>query len=187
MLVPIADQTIAEEQTLTLQVQATDPDGDPLLYSATNLPPGATFDPVAGVLTWTPNLFQAGTYSGIVLGASDGYLTTTRDPHDQRDGDQPAAEARPAGRAGRPRGDAAPVHRGGRRPRRRPLTYSAISGLPAGAPVQRHDRPVQLDPDLRPGGRLHDRLRRHRSRRPDRPDGRATSTSTTSTGRPPRS
>ena len=35
-------------------------------------------------------------------------------------------------------------------------TYCVISGLPAGATVQPDDRPVPLDPSLRPGRRLHD-------------------------------
>src|SRR5262249_42069855 len=78
VLVPIADPTVAQQQTLTLHVQATDPDNDSLSYSAANLPIGATFDPVAGILTWRPNLFQSGTFDGIVLGASDGYRTTTK-------------------------------------------------------------------------------------------------------------
>jgi YD repeat-containing protein len=33
---------------------------------------------LTGLLTWTPNLHEAGTYSGIVVSASDGYLTATQ-------------------------------------------------------------------------------------------------------------
>src|SRR5207249_2536509 len=54
VLVPIADQTVAQQQTLTIHVQATDPDNDSLIDSAANLPIGASFDPLTGVLTWTP-------------------------------------------------------------------------------------------------------------------------------------
>lgn len=68
----VGNQVINETQTLTLQLAATDPDGDRLTYTATNLPSGAILDPVTGVLTWTPNLFSAGTYSNIEWVASDG-------------------------------------------------------------------------------------------------------------------
>src|SRR5262249_14772235 len=73
-----ADPIVAQQQTLTIALVATDPDNDPVTYSAAGLPNGATFDPVAGVLTWTPNLFQSGTFSGIVLGAGDGNLSVTQ-------------------------------------------------------------------------------------------------------------
>ena len=66
------DQTIAAGQTLTVPLSATDPDGDPLTYAVANAPPGATFDPAQGILTWTPNLFQAGDYKNVVFGTSDG-------------------------------------------------------------------------------------------------------------------
>lgn len=133
VLVPMATQTIAQQQTLTLPIEATDPDGDPLLYSATGLPPGATFDPVSGVITWAPNLFQSGTYGGIVVGASDGYLTTTEPltiyvitviqppklvPLVEQDGSEGTALQFTIA-AGDPSGG--------------PLSYSAISGLPADA------------------------------------------------------
>ena len=70
------EPTVAEGQTLTLPLLATDPDGDALTYSVANAPPGATFDPADGILTWTPNYFQAGDYSNVVFGASDGNLTS---------------------------------------------------------------------------------------------------------------
>jgi subtilase family serine protease len=73
----VADQMVAEDETLTLTLAATDNDGDSLRYSAANLPFGATFDPQQGVLQWMPNLDQAGIYPNIVLGATDGHSTST--------------------------------------------------------------------------------------------------------------
>ena len=70
------DQSVAEGHTLTVALSGTDPDGDNLTYSVANAPPGATFDPALGILTWVPNLFQAGDYHNIVFGASDGFLTS---------------------------------------------------------------------------------------------------------------
>ena len=77
VLAPIGDRQVLESKTLSVQLAAVDSDGDPLTYSATNLPPGAVLDPISGLLTWTPNLFQAGTYSGIGLSVSDGHRTSS--------------------------------------------------------------------------------------------------------------
>ena len=72
----VADQTIAEGQTLTLALAATDDDGDDLWYSAENLPFGATFDSQQGMLRWAPNLDQAGNYPNITFAATDGHSTS---------------------------------------------------------------------------------------------------------------
>src|SRR5206468_894536 len=63
--------------TLRVQVVGQDAENDPVTYSATGLPPGASLDPVSGLLTWTPTMFQAGQYGNIVLGATDGNLSST--------------------------------------------------------------------------------------------------------------
>ena len=56
---------------LTLGVQAADVDGEPLTYSAFDLPDGATLDPGTGELDWTPGAAQTGTHELTVL-ADDG-------------------------------------------------------------------------------------------------------------------
>ncbi|TVS15269.1 MAG: tandem-95 repeat protein, partial [Planctomycetaceae bacterium] len=76
VLAPIGDQQAQEGEPFHLQLSASDPDGDPLTYSAVNLPSGAALDPVTGQLSWTPNLFQAGVYEGIHLAVTDGNLTS---------------------------------------------------------------------------------------------------------------
>lgn len=54
-----AAQTIAEKQTLSVQLRASDPDMDQLSFnSVTNLPGGATLSP-AGLFTWTPGITDA--------------------------------------------------------------------------------------------------------------------------------
>ncbi|MHB8955464.1 MAG: putative Ig domain-containing protein [Pirellulaceae bacterium] len=73
----VADQTIAEGQTLTLALAATDDDGDHLWYSAANLPFGAVLDSQQGILQWAPNMDQAGNYPNITLAATDGHSTST--------------------------------------------------------------------------------------------------------------
>lgn len=68
----IPDHTVAVGNTLTFTVSATDPDGDPLTYSASNLPTGATFDPGTQTFTWTPTASQGpGDYT-VVFTADDG-------------------------------------------------------------------------------------------------------------------
>ncbi|MCB9757972.1 MAG: fibronectin type III domain-containing protein [Candidatus Omnitrophica bacterium] len=60
ILETIGNKTVDAGQTLTFSVAATDPGGQPLTYSAYNLPSGATF--ANQVFTWTPNLSQIGTF-----------------------------------------------------------------------------------------------------------------------------
>src|SRR5262249_58629363 len=50
---------------------ATDPDGDPLVLWADNLPPGALFDPDQRTLSWTPDFQSAGSYENVRFLASD--------------------------------------------------------------------------------------------------------------------
>jgi len=57
-----------------LQVAATDPNGDALVYTAAGLPPGLVIDAVSGRITGTPA--QAGTYYPVVS-VSDGVHTST--------------------------------------------------------------------------------------------------------------
>ena len=66
---------MAQGQPLSLQLSATDADGDTLLYSATGLPSGATLTP-AGQLTWTPAFPQVGAFP-ITFTASDGNLSSS--------------------------------------------------------------------------------------------------------------
>ena len=60
VLATIGSKTIAENQTLTFSLVATDTDGGNLNYSAQNLPSGASF--VGNVFSWTPLFNQSGSY-----------------------------------------------------------------------------------------------------------------------------
>ncbi len=51
LLQPVATQQLAFGGTLNVQLHATDPDGDPLVYHAANLPVGASLSPT-GLLNW---------------------------------------------------------------------------------------------------------------------------------------
>lgn len=49
--------------------------GRPLSYSASNIPPGASFDVTTGSFSWRPTLEQVGTYPGVIFAVSAGGLT----------------------------------------------------------------------------------------------------------------
>lgn len=75
-------QAVDEYRSLTFSVEATDFDDDPLVYSASGLPAGASFDPATRQFSWTPDYTQAGEYT-VTFTASDGdrpySLSTTKD------------------------------------------------------------------------------------------------------------
>jgi hypothetical protein len=64
-------QAVDENRPLTFGVAAVDPDGDPLTYSASGLPEGASFDPATQQFSWTPGYTQAGQYE-VTFTAVDG-------------------------------------------------------------------------------------------------------------------
>jgi len=78
VLSQIDNKIVDEGQALSFTVIASDANGDPLSYSASNLPTGATFNPVTKTFTWTPTFTQAGTYSNVHFEVSDGSLTDSK-------------------------------------------------------------------------------------------------------------
>ncbi len=70
----IGNQWGNENETLTIVVNATDPDGDTLTYFASNLPDGAVFNNLTRTFSWLPTFEQAGTYPGVHFEVSDGEL-----------------------------------------------------------------------------------------------------------------
>ncbi|MCX7926584.1 MAG: putative Ig domain-containing protein, partial [Candidatus Omnitrophica bacterium] len=75
VLADIGNKTVAENTTLNFTISATDPDGDPLNYTAEFLPVGASFNASTRTFSWTPTYDQQGTYTGIRFTVSDGSLT----------------------------------------------------------------------------------------------------------------
>jgi hypothetical protein len=61
----------------SFQPTASDPDGNTLTYSITNLPAWATFSTTTGRLQGTPAASQVGTYANIVITVSDGTATAS--------------------------------------------------------------------------------------------------------------
>jgi hypothetical protein len=71
----IGNKTVNETSPLSFNIAATDPDGDTLTYSTSNLPSGAVFNPSTQLFTWTPTHSQIGTYSNVHFQVTDGTLT----------------------------------------------------------------------------------------------------------------
>ena len=68
--------TANEGAIIEFRIEAFDPEGDTLVYSAQNLPQGAVFDPIARLFSWTPAIGQSGSYS-VEFAASDEEFTAT--------------------------------------------------------------------------------------------------------------
>ncbi len=63
VLNPIGSKSVGEGNLLTFTVTASDPDGDGLTLSASNVPTGASFNPSSQVFSWTPDYGDAGIYN----------------------------------------------------------------------------------------------------------------------------
>jgi hypothetical protein len=74
----IGGQSTDEGLLLTFTISGSDADGDPLVYSATGLPGGASFNATTRVFSWTPRYDQAGVYV-VRFTVSDGELSDFED------------------------------------------------------------------------------------------------------------
>jgi hypothetical protein len=77
VMAAIPNKTVAEGALLTFKIEATDDDGDLLLYSSSVLPPNASFNTTTQMFSWTPSFNQAGSYA-IVFFVTDGVNTAQR-------------------------------------------------------------------------------------------------------------
>ncbi len=64
-------------QTYSFTPTASDPEGQALTFSISNMPAWASFNSTTGRLSGTPAVANAGTYSGIVISVSDGTTTVS--------------------------------------------------------------------------------------------------------------
>ncbi len=75
----VGDKLVNEEELIEFTINASDSNNDLLVYTGSNLPPGATFDPQARSFSWTPIFGQRGSYPGIHFEVSDGELADFED------------------------------------------------------------------------------------------------------------
>ena len=68
----IGSKSVNEGVLVTFTVSASDPDGDGLTFSASNLPSGASFNPSTRVFSWTPAFGAAGNYNATFTVTDDG-------------------------------------------------------------------------------------------------------------------
>jgi hypothetical protein len=66
-LAAFPDTVISEQEIITITAKAFDPDGDILSFEIDNMPEGAVFDTLYGILTWTPTYEQSGDYINITI------------------------------------------------------------------------------------------------------------------------
>jgi hypothetical protein len=70
------DQQSPEGTSIRLQLVASDPDGDPLAYSASGLPDGLTLDGVSGLISGTVAFSALGRYP-VTISVNDGSVSTS--------------------------------------------------------------------------------------------------------------
>jgi len=73
---------VVEGDLYDFRAKASDPDGDPLIFSVSGKPAWMTFDSETGQLTGRPNGKDVGKHKGIVVSVSDGQDEATLDPMD---------------------------------------------------------------------------------------------------------
>ncbi len=76
VLNPIGSQTLTEGDIYNLVINATDPDGTSLTYTASPLPSGAVFTASTRSFSWIPGSDQAGTYH-VTFTVNDGTDSTS--------------------------------------------------------------------------------------------------------------
>ncbi|NLY74548.1 MAG: tandem-95 repeat protein [Firmicutes bacterium] len=150
VLAPISDQTADQGQLLQLIIRASDPNDDPLIFSAHNLPEGAAFDPETQVFSWIPGYTQSGDFT-VRFEVSDGRLTASREvvitvrkvnlpPVFDPIGNQTVNE-----------GELLEFTVSATDPNEDPLTYS-VASLPAGAVFDPATRVFSWSPDYTQAG-----------------------------------
>ncbi len=75
-LASIGNQAVFEGELLSVQLVASDPNGDSVHFDASGLPPGAVLERDSGLLTWQPGFSDAGQYD-ITIVASDWHRNST--------------------------------------------------------------------------------------------------------------
>ncbi len=68
----IGNREVRENELLEFTASATDPEGDVIVYSASDLPDGATFDINTGAFSWRPGYNDSGIYTVVFVAEAGG-------------------------------------------------------------------------------------------------------------------
>ena len=152
----LPNRTGPEGTVVNLDAGATDLDGDPLTYAATNLPPGLSITTGTGLITGTINsTAAAGSPYAVSITVRDGATVDATDTFTWTVTDVPGPNLPPtfdqnlANRTD-PEGTVVTLDAGATDPDGDPLTYAATN-LPAGLSINTVDRPDHRHDQL--GGR----------------------------------
>jgi hypothetical protein len=151
VLSAVGNKTINEGALLSFTISATDPDGDPLTYSASNLPSGASFNASTRTFSWTPNPSQAGTYPNVHFEVTDGSLTDSEDITITVNNVNQAPVLSAIGNKSVTAGQLLSFTISATDPDGNPLTYSA-SNLPSGASFNASTRTFSWTPTYTQAG-----------------------------------
>lgn len=77
VLSPIGNKSVSQGNLLSFTISATDADGDSLSFLASNLPEGASFNPITQAFSFSPA--ASGIYSNIHFEVTDGELADSED------------------------------------------------------------------------------------------------------------
>jgi hypothetical protein len=78
----IGDRTAQAGNSLTFNINASDPNGDTLTYLAQSLPAGATFNSILKLFSWTPTPADVGQHTGIRFIVKEDKPTPLQDSED---------------------------------------------------------------------------------------------------------
>lgn len=76
---PVDDINIYIGESIEFQINALDPDGDPLLYSAENLPEGAVFNPVTGIFKLSEEYTKNKMRQNVIFSVTDGDFSVKKE------------------------------------------------------------------------------------------------------------
>ncbi|PIE38478.1 MAG: hypothetical protein CSA53_04185 [Gammaproteobacteria bacterium] len=79
LIQPIADQSISVGETLTVQVSASDPEGDALRYGLQSAPAGMVINALSGTIQWQPAAADVGLAQVVVTATDPGGQSASTD------------------------------------------------------------------------------------------------------------
>ena len=133
ILTATSNQINNEAESVSLQLAASDPDGDPLTFNATNLPAGLSLNSSSGLISGTLTQSSSGNYN-VTVTASDGTLTDSANFVWTVNNINQAPSITSPGNQSNVEGDSASITINASDPDGDTLSYSA-TGLPAGLSI----------------------------------------------------